>query len=1056
MAMRKTALCSSQLVVIALLLAIASLGHAFAQSEDIEALQSEASQLYRKGRYSEALPLAHRALTGLEAEYGPGHEKVGTALNSLGLIYWMLGRYADAEPIYGRAISIAEATSGANTWTTGARLNNLAIIFNAQGRYDESEKTYKRALSIAESSFGLDDPEVAKALTNLAAVYWKQGRLTEAETACKRALTIRETKLGPKHPDVSHTLNTLVLITSNQGRYADAEPLAKRALEIEEEAFGPSHSNMVSRLNNLADVYRLEGRTGEAELLYKRALEVARQSGNDDFVRSILNNLGWLYWSEGKLAEAEPLYDEALRVSERVLGPNHPDNLTVLHNLAALYRMQGRMTGAERLLERALVLGEKSGGKHPHVAKALNNLALVYQDQGRHDEAARSFDRAIATAEVALGADHPDTGNYLSNLGALRAAQSNWVAAASLLERGAGIATAWSKRTAGGLGRPQTGAAAVEAARPNERLALLVKVLSRVDAQSGIEPNEIAARKFAAAQRARGSAAAISLSQMAARLAKGDSALALIVRERQDLASQWLSRDRLLTAALSAPPEKRNAAAESELRERLAEIDRRVSDIDATLARDFSDYAALASPEPLTVEQLQVHLGDREALVLFLDTSEARPIPEETFIWVITKTESRSVRSDEGTKAIQNHVAALRCGLDAAAWNPEAQDGVAGEHHCKALLSTTFKGGRLPFDQIKAHELYEALFGQVGDLIEGKSLLLVPSGALTQLPFQVLITAHAPAHDASSHPKVAWLMRGHAIAVLPSIASLKALRAHAGASRSTKSMIAFANPTLEGNAEDMGNKLRKSMALYRQSCELPQSPEETLTEIAAQFNVALLGADNAVAEVRRLNPIPGTAKIVCEIAREPAFGDASVLLGRAATEARVRALNAAGELAQYRIVHFATHGVTAGQVTGIDEPGLILTPPEVPADKDDNGYLAASEISELKLDADWVVLSACNTATGQSAGGEALSGLARAFFYAGARALLVSHWSVREQAAVGLVTKALADTAADKRLGRAEAMRRAMLALADSNDPAKAHPAYWAPFVVVGEPEALP
>jgi CHAT domain-containing protein len=137
-------------------------------------------------------------------------------------------------------------------------------------------------------------------------------------------------------------------------------------------------------------------------------------------------------------------------------------------------------------------------------------------------------------------------------------------------------------------------------------------------------------------------------------------------------------------------------------------------------------------------------------------------------------------------------------------------------------------------------------------------------------------------------------------------------------------------------------------------------------------------------------------------------------------------------------------------VGGNSEPGLILTPPDTATEQDD-GYLSATEIAGLKLDADWVILSACNTAAGGGEEAEALSGLARAFFYAGARSLLVSHWSFDSNATVKLITKALGIMATDKSIGRSEALRRSMLALINKGEPQEAHPAYWAPFVVVGE-----
>jgi CHAT domain-containing protein len=164
----------------------------------------------------------------------------------------------------------------------------------------------------------------------------------------------------------------------------------------------------------------------------------------------------------------------------------------------------------------------------------------------------------------------------------------------------------------------------------------------------------------------------------------------------------------------------------------------------------------------------------------------------------------------------------------------------------------------------------------------------------------------------------------------------------------------------------------------------------------------------------------------------------------------VKRLSDTGELAKYRIAHFATHCALAGDAAGKAEPGLILTPPDTPSEADD-GYLTASEIAALKLDADWVMLSACNTRAGGAPAAEGLSRLARAFIFAQARALLVSHWEVNPEATVKLITGAINRLAADKSMGRAEAMRQSMLDLIDHGKAEEAHPAIWAPFVVVGE-----
>jgi CHAT domain-containing protein len=170
-------------------------------------------------------------------------------------------------------------------------------------------------------------------------------------------------------------------------------------------------------------------------------------------------------------------------------------------------------------------------------------------------------------------------------------------------------------------------------------------------------------------------------------------------------------------------------------------------------------------------------------------------------------------------------------------------------------------------------------------------------------------------------------------------------------------------------------------------------------------------------------------------------------LGPDASERQVKSK----KLDDYAIVYFATHGLVAGDIKGVAEPALALSIPRLPTATDD-GLLTASEVAQLKLNADWVVLSACNTIAGDRPGAEALSGLARAFFYAGARALLVSHWAVDSAAATRLTTTTFDKIRADPTLGRSEALRLAMLDyLGDTSDPRNAHPAYWAPFVIVGE-----
>lgn len=146
-----------------------------------------------------------------------------------------------------------------------------------------------------------------------------------------------------------------------------------------------------------------------------------------------------------------------------------------------------------------------------------------------------------------------------------------------------------------------------------------------------------------------------------------------------------------------------------------------------------------------------------------------------------------------------------------------------------------------------------------------------------------------------------------------------------------------------------------------------------------------------------------------------------------------------------------THGLLPGEFDGLSEPGLVFTPPKNATEADD-GLLTASEISQLDLDADWVLLSACNTAAGETAGAEGLAGLAKSFFYAGARSLLASHWPVRDDLAAILSSKTVALEISDSSLSRAQALRQTMLTVRnDQNDDTAAHPSSWAPFMLIGD-----
>jgi tetratricopeptide (TPR) repeat protein len=392
----------------------------------------------KQGQYTEAEPFYKRAITIYEKSLGPDHPTVATALSDLGKLSKEQGRYAEAEPLYKRALDIREKTLGPDHPTVAASLNNLAALYDDQGRYAEAELLYQRSLNIYEKALGSDHPTVATALNNLGKLYMEEGRYAEAEPLYQRALAVREKTLGPDHPDLATPLDNLGALYHDQGRYADAEPLYKRALAIREKALGPDHADVALSLNNLAVLYTDQGRYTDAGPLLLRALAINEKTlgPNHPQVAAALNNLAALYKTQGRYAEAEPLYKRALAIREKALGPDHADVAISLNNLAELYEAQGRHADAEPLCKRALAIRENAlGPDHPDVAISLNNLAALYRAQGRYADAELPYKRALAIMEKDLGPDHPNVATSLNNLAALYDDQARYADAEPLYKR---------------------------------------------------------------------------------------------------------------------------------------------------------------------------------------------------------------------------------------------------------------------------------------------------------------------------------------------------------------------------------------------------------------------------------------------------------------------------------------------------------------------------------------------------------------------------------------------------------------------------------------------
>ena len=996
-------------------------------------------------RQAEAEPLMRRALAIAEKNFGPDHPIVLTSLGQLAALLRDLNRFEEAEILMRRALAVAEKAYGPDHAIVATNLNNLAGLLKETNRLAEAEPLMRRALAITEKSLGPDHPNVAGSLDNLAALLQITNRMAEAEPLLRRALQIDEKTYGPNHPNVAIRLGSLAGVLQATNRLAAAEPLMRRALEIDEKSYGPNHPNVAIRLTALALLLQTTNRSAEAEPLMRRALDIDEKGYGPDHtnVAIRLTGLAVLLQAGNRFAEAEPLLRRSLAIFEKAYGPDHPNVAISLTGLAQLLQSTNRFVEAEPLLRRALAIHEKSYGPDSLFAGiTLNNLAQLLQTTNRLEEAEPLMRRVIAVLEKTLGPDHPLFATSLNNLAALKEEQDDWTAAAALYARAKPIMTGALKATA--TDRSLFGKAVLT--RRSGNLKSYVRALYRANAASVTNRTE----GFEVAQWALQNDAAGALSSMALRFANGEGRLANLVREEQDLQAARENAYRQLDQAAG----QANASAAAAARAAIATIGSKLHHTKAVLRHDYKDYAELASPQPLGIAEAQALLSGGQALLLFLDLPQYSKVPEETVLFAVTRTQARWIGLPIGTEALRQRVTRLRCGLDNTNW----RFGEESREVCQRLLGASVSDEETPpFDAAAAYALYRDLFGGVEDLIKDKSLLLVPSGPLTQLPFEALVTEKPdetlPRFEA--YKKARWLGQRQAITVLPSVGSLQALRSAKG-SRAPEPYIGVGNPLLDGVSGT------DKSAWAKQTCS--KSPTPARTRIASRTSVPpsiFRDLEVNVEGMRHQPPLPETADELCQAAQALGVPEAdlghAVYLGGRATVTQVKALSKSGDLAKARVVHFATHGLLAGETALFAaykaEPALLLTPPRAgEASADDNGLLTASEIAQLNLNADWVIMSACNTAAGSSEGAEALSGLARAFFYAGARSLLVSHWEVNSDAAVAITTGAMNAMKAEPGIGRAEALRRSISALI-ARGRGWDHPSLWAPFVLAGNGE---
>jgi CHAT domain-containing protein len=526
----------------------------------------------------------------------------------------------------------------------------------------------------------------------------------------------------------------------------------------------------------------------------------------------------------------------------------------------------------------------------------------------------------------------------------------------------------------------------------------------------------------------RGQSVQRALQASSARSNIKDPVLAQLVRSSQDGDKKIGAAVATLNNLLSLPTSERDDKAVTDTQAEIARLQAAHTQALKDIAKKFPEYANLINPPLARPADLQSKLTGDEALLSFYFGRF------EGFVWVLRKEGPvQFARIAMPLGNLNSKVNKLREALE-----PNA-----------AMTSDI-----PPFDMKLAQELFESLLKpSEANWKPAKNLIVVTNGALGLLPLSLLPTAPAQINTDddplfSSYRNVPWLARTHAVTLVPSVSALLTLRNLPAGSASRQQLIGFGDPLFSKEEADAAAKNDKPVQVADASNVTRGVP------LRRRNSPKLDGVDSV--QLAQLPRLPDTREELKSIALALQADPTKALnLGKDANEKNVKTM----DLSKFKIIAFATHGLVPGELDGLTQPALALSAPDV-ADTDGDGLLTMEEILSLKLDADWVVLSACNTGAGAVAGAEAASGLGRAFFYAGTRALLVTNWSVHSQSARELMTDLFKRLSDNPKLTRGEAMRQAMMALADGpgyvgadgkTEFTYAHPLFWAPYSIIGD-----
>lgn len=790
---------------------------------------------------------------------------------------------------------------------------------------------------------------------------------------------------------------------AGQSDFAAAENEFRRALELQVRLYGEDDIATNDVLMDLAMSVSNQGRYDEADALLRRAAPIVEKSPKAGDRARLAGYQSYIAASKGSFDEALTLARAATAQWREIvaqqanagasLGTFQPTSasgaeaeLALALNLeAGLLLRNGDVTSAYASIAEAILIIKRVEGEPPWwEADLLVTIGNVSSAQGRLSAAEAYLKRALEIRQQLFG-EGPATLQARVALGRAYEAENMRVSAIITFRQAIAAVRALNKDPS--------------PFRAEDLVPFADAVVK--EAETYDDPRKklgLFGEAFDAFQMVRSPNLDRTLALTSARLSAGTPELKALLQQLDDTLQEEATARLQLAAEQARPTQERDAETEELYSAQMVAQSKAIADLRASLAAKFPAYAAAMDAKSPTAVELQSRLKPDEAMLVYLLGRT------QSFVQLVTKSKIVIAPVSAGGEALQESVARLRRGL-------EIQGNSVSD-----------------FDLEAAHRLYRDLFTGLGQELDGvKRLVIVPSGALSNLPFELLVT-QTPTRG--HYEAASWLINDFDISYSPSIRSFVDLRSTRVIGRHPRPMLAFGNPSLA-------------------------APRAVGAQKAAFANVNghCLADDIVPPELlRSLSSLPDTGREIETVSRAVGADKSDILLGDQASEAELRERR----LADYRILYFATHGLLPGELRCQAQPGIVLTPPATPAKSHNfDGLFDASEIARLLIPADLVVLSACNTAaSGKANGGDSLSGLAASFFRAGARSLLVSHWQVPSAATNALMSAVFNTLAEAPNMPIDTALRVAQLQIMKA--PGASHPFFWAAFIVIGDGSTTP